>query len=120
MEVPGRILLNQFFCLERNRLVHLMIKEDLIPMIPPWDWSDHLHKVLQVLVEPSDHPAADGNICWIHWDMWDLRHSEYVSATREWAIGRHQENPQWRLRQDLDRSLRERRLRLDQGSSNRN
>ena len=82
---------NQFFDLDRKRLLHLSIQEDLMPQIPQFQWSDPQHKVLLCHVEPGD-ASVDGKIKWVHPTSWDISNREFLAAARSWALSRHSEH----------------------------
>ena len=88
---PGRSLVNQFFDLETNDLLHLSIEADLIPQIPPWSWSAPVHKVLNVLVKPADNLLLDGHVYMVHPDLRDITHQQYLEASSDWARRRFNE-----------------------------
>lgn len=95
---PSHNYPNQFLCLDRKRLLHLSIQENLIPQIPQWKWSDPQHKVLSCHVEPGDG-TVDAEIMWVHPTSWDISDREFLDASRSWALSRHSEHL---LQEELD------------------
>ena len=91
-EHPDACLVVQFFCLERKKLLHLSIKEDLIPKIPKFNWGQGHHQVLkEVLVEPAVHPACMAHIVGFSENLGTISHKDYVEVSAEWSLARHEE-----------------------------
>ena len=78
--------MTQFFCLERKRLVHLSIEEDMVSRIPKFNWSDPVHKIIEAHAVPADHAAADAHIFWVDPMHDDITHQEYLQASTAWAL----------------------------------
>ena len=88
MEEPSLNYPNQFFCLERKRLLHLSIDPELLSNIPKWKWSDSMHTILTCLVEPGD-PVVDAHIIWLAPFVENISHESFLQASRSWALQRH-------------------------------